>query len=213
VYNADQPQSLYLTLQDQWQIIGRIIQGQDVKTNDAKKTIFNEILNSKLPAQDKSHQRLADEAQIVVGGGVETTAFALTIACFHIINTPRIYERLHRELVEHFPNGSDLDLVQLESLPYLRACINEATRMSYGLSARNPRTHDKPLQYKDWTIPANTIIAMTVPEISHDEEIFPESYSYIPERWLDDAKTKDGIPLERFMVSFGRGPRSCLGIK
>jgi cytochrome P450 len=149
----------------------------------------------------------------VVGGGVETTAYALTIASFHIVNNPRIYERLHRELVEAFPNGADIDLIKCESLPYLKACILEATRLSYGLSARNPRTHDRPLQYKEWVIPANTIVAMTVPEISHDEEIFPDSHSFIPERWLGDPKTSDGLPLEKFHVSFGRGPRSCLGIK
>lgn len=189
------------------------MKGEEIKRNDAQKTIFQEILESKLPPEDKTQARLADEAQIVVGGGVETTAFALSIASFHIINTPRIYERLHRELVTAFPNGADLDLIKLESLPYLKACITEATRMSYGLSARNPRTHDRPLLYKEHVIPANTIIAMSVPDVSHDEEIFPDSHTYIPERWLDDPKTKDGIPLERFLVSFGRGPRSCLGIK
>lgn len=189
------------------------MKGDDIKTNDAQKTIFQEILNSKLPPEDKTHIRLAQEAQIVVGGGVETTAFALSIASFHIINTPRIYNRLHRELVEFSPNRTDLDLFKLESMPYLKACIMEATRMSYGLSARNPRTHDQPLHYKQYVIPANTIIAMTIPEVSHDENIFPDSHSYIPERWLDDPKTKDGLALERFMVSFGRGTRSCLGIK
>jgi cytochrome P450 len=194
-------------------LIGRTLSGDDIKTNDAQKTIFQEILDSRLPPEDKTQSRLADEAQIVVGGGVETTAFALVIACFHIINTPRIYERLHRELVEALPNRSELNLQKLEALPYLKACIMEATRLSYGLSARNPRTHDKPIQYKQHIIPAKTIVAMTIPEISHDEEIFPDSRSYSPERWLDDPKTSDGIPLDKFLVSFGRGPRSCLGIK
>lgn len=53
---------------------------------------------------------------------------------------------------------------------------------------------------------------MTIPEVSHDETYFPSSRTFIPERWLDDPKTDDGIPLERFMVSFGRGTRACLGI-
>ncbi|KAF2274052.1 cytochrome P450 [Westerdykella ornata] len=197
---------------DQWALIGRTLKGEDIKTNDAQRTIFQEILDSKLPPEDKTHQRLADEAQVVVGGGVETTAFALTIACFHIINNPRIYERLHKDLVAAFPNRADLDLVKLESLPYFKACIQEAVRLSYGLSARNPRTYDKPLQYKQWVIPPKTIVAMTIPEVSHDEDIFPDSYSYIPERWLNDPKTSDGLPLEHFLVSFGKGSRSCLGI-
>ncbi|KAF2183530.1 cytochrome P450 [Zopfia rhizophila CBS 207.26] len=204
--------SLLKFKRDQWEIIGRTLRGEEIKTNDAHKTIFQEILSSKLPPEDKSHRRLADEAQIVVGGGVETTAFALNIAAFHIINTPRIYERLHAELVNALPNRADLELTELEKLSYLKACIMEAVRMSYGLSARNPRTHNKPLQYKQYTIPAGTCIAMTIPDVSHDEEIFPESRTYIPERWLGEPKTRDGIPLERFMVSFGRGTRSCLGI-
>ena len=53
---------------------------------------------------------------------------------------------------------------------------------------------------------------MTIPELSHDESIFPKSHEFIPERWLNDPKTSDGVPLDRFMVSFGRGTRSCLGI-
>ncbi|KAF2014472.1 cytochrome P450 [Aaosphaeria arxii CBS 175.79] len=198
---------------DQWDVVGRTLKGENVKTNDAKKTIFQEILTSRLPDEDKSHRRLADEAQIVVGGGVETTAFTLSIASFHIINTPRIYERLHADLVAAFPNrAAPLDLVKLESLPYLKACIMEAARMSYGLSARNPRTHDKPFTYGGYVIPAGTSVGMTISEVSHDESIFPDSRAYIPERWLDEPKTRDGVPLDKFMVSFGRGTRSCLGI-
>jgi cytochrome P450 len=198
---------------DQWNNIGRTMTGEPVKTNDAKKTIFQEILQSKLPEEDKTQKRLAEEAQIVVGGGVETTAFTLCIATFHIINTPRIYERLHADLVAAFPNRSSLELYPLEQMPYLKACILEAVRLSYGLSARNPRTRrTMPLQYKDWTIPPNTNVSMTIPEVSHDEAIFPNSHEYIPERWLDNPVAPDGLPLERYLVCFGRGTRSCLGI-
>jgi cytochrome P450 len=198
---------------DQWSNIGRIMSGEPIKTNDARKTIFEEILQSKLPAEDKTQKRLAEEAQIVVGGGVETPAVALCIASFHIINTPRIYERLHADLVAALPNRSTLELYPLEQMPYLKACIMEAVRLSYGLSARNPRTRrTMPLQYKDWTIPPNTNVSMTIPEVSHDESIFPNSHEYIPERWLDNPTAPDGLPLERYLVCFGRGTRSCLGM-
>ena len=94
---------------------------------------------------------------------METTAFSLSTAAFHIISTPRIHERLHRELVEAFPNRDDLDLAPLEKMPYFKAIIMETARMSYGLSARNPRTHKTPLQYKEWVIPANTCIVSHCP--------------------------------------------------
>jgi cytochrome P450 len=221
--------------QDQLNLIRLTLAGHSPKTNDAKRTIFHEILSSKLPPSDKSAQRLADEAQIVVGGGVETTAFALSIAAFHIIHNPRIYERLHADLVEALPNRSMLDLYTLEQMPYLKACVMEAVRLSYGLSARNPRTRKAPMRYGEWIIPADTCVvstppplssrrsqkveckanaaqSMSIPDLSHDETIFPDSHAYIPERWLNDPKTADGVPLDRFMVSFGRGTRACLGI-
>jgi cytochrome P450 len=88
----------------------------------------------------------------------------------------------------------------------------EAVRLSYGLSARNPRTRRQPLQYKDWLIPTDTCVSMTIPDLSHDEVIFPDSHAFIPERWLNNPLTPTGEPLERFMVSFGRGTRNCLGM-
>ncbi|KAF1833619.1 cytochrome P450 [Decorospora gaudefroyi] len=197
---------------DNWNLIARTLRGEAIKSNDAKRTIFQEILTSKLPAPDKTHKRLADEAQIIIGGGVETTAFSLCTAAFHIINTPRIYDRLHRELVVAFPNRAVMSLGPLERMPYFKAIVMEAARLSYGLSARNPRTHRTPLRYADWVIPANTCISMTIPDVSHDESLFPNSHAFVPERWLDDPKTADGVPLDRFMVSFGRGTRACLGI-
>jgi cytochrome P450 len=193
-------------------LIARTLEGDSPKTNDAKTTIFQEILASKLPSEDKTHKRLAEEAQIVVGGGVETTAFALSIAAFHIINTPSIYARLHADLVAAFPNRTTLELYPLENMPYLKGCIMEAVRLSYGLSARNPRTRRAPLKYADWLIPADTCVSMTIPDLSHDEAIFPNSHTFDPERWLNNPVTSTGEPLERFMVSFGRGTRNCLGM-
>ncbi|KAF2743348.1 cytochrome P450 [Sporormia fimetaria CBS 119925] len=199
---------------DQWTLISRTLRGETLKTNDAHRTIFQEILsNPRLPSSDKTQARLADEAQIVVGGGIETTAFALNIAAYYIIANPSIYSRVHAELVTAFPNPApELDLFVLEGLPYLKACILEACRLSYGLSARNPRTRSEVLRYGEWLIPPNTNVAMSIPDVSHDEGIFPESNEYRPERWLGDPKTEGEEALERYMVSFGRGPRACLGV-
>ncbi|CAE7014930.1 hypothetical protein P3342_004024 [Pyrenophora teres f. teres] len=198
---------------DQWNLIGRTLSGDTLKSNDAPRTIFDQILTSQqLPACDKTHRRLADEAQIIIGGGVATTAFSLSIAAYHIIANPRIYERLHRDLVAAFPNRDVIELGPCERMPYFKAVVLEAVRLSYGLTARNPRTFSKELRYGEWVIPGRTCVSMSIPEVSHDESIFPSSHEFIPERWLDDPKTDDGIPLERFMVSFGRGTRACMGI-
>lgn len=183
-----------------------------------KTTIFREILSSKsLPSLDKTHQRLADEADILVGAGVETTAFALCVGVFHIVNTPQIYRKLKNELLEALPDGDENmpSLLELEKLPYLKACIQESLRLSYGVSARNPRRHpDRNLNYKgQYIIPKGTKISMTIVDVHHDERIYPNSRCFHPERWLNNPIAPDGQPLDHYLMAFGRGTRMCLGIK
>ena len=101
-----------------------------------------------------------------------------------------------------------------EHLPYLGACIREAVRLSYGVSARNPRiSPDKSIRYKEWEIPAGTPVSMTIVDVHHDEENFPQSREYMPERWLGSPRTESGQSLDRYFVAFGKDARSCLGIK
>lgn len=173
------------------------------------------MLNSDLPEREKSLRRLGNEAQMVIGAGFETPAWALTNAAFYLISQPATLNRLQKELNAAIPDPTaPLDWRHLEELPYLSACIKEAVRLSYGVTARNPRiSPDKPMEYKTWTIPTGTPVSMTIVDVHHDEAIYPDSQSFVPERWLESPKTSNGSPLDRYFVSFGKGARSCLGIK
>lgn len=43
-------------------------------------------------------------------------------------------------------------------------------------------------------------------------EVFPDPDEFIPERWLNNPVTDKGRSLNRYLVVFGRGPRSCIGM-
>lgn len=45
----------------------------------------------------------------------------------------------------------------------------------------------------------------------HNEKIFPNSRSFILERWSDQPD--GGRFLEKYLVSFSKGSRQCIGIK
>jgi cytochrome P450 len=208
-----------LILIDAWKdlraIISRIGKEQEQETTKTQQaTIFHEVLQSDLPLAEKSLLRLGDEAQNIVGAGLETTAWTLTNATFYILNSPQILKTLREELHSAMPDpASPLNYQRLESLPYLRACIREAIRLSLGVASRNPRVLSSASMYRDWNIPAFVPISMTILDVHRDESIYPDPHSFIPERWLDNPKAPDGSALDRYFVAFGKGPRSCLGIK
>ena len=177
-------------------------------------TIFHELLQSSLPESDKSVSRLRDEAWIVAGAGTITTAWTLSVATFHLLSSPRVLAKLKTELNSAITgHNSEIPLPSLEKLPYLGAVVQEAVRISYGVSTRLQRiSPDKPLRFTDiktgkkWTIPMNTPVGMTSTLIHHDESIFPDSSAFVPERWIENPR------LDRYLVSFTKGSRQCLGI-
>lgn len=67
--------------------------------------------------------------------------------------------------------------------------------------------HNKTLQY---TIPRKYAIGMSNAITSHDETLFPDSYAFRPERWMDLERRKE---LDHGHLTFGRGSRGCLGMK
>jgi cytochrome P450 len=88
------------------------------------------------------------------------------------------------------------------------AVLNEAMRCAHGVSSRQPRiATEEDLQYKQWTIPRGTPVMESAYLLHTDPEYYPEPLSFRPERWLENPK------LSKYFFPFGKGSRSCLGMK
>ncbi|GAB1191084.1 hypothetical protein APSETT444_000253 [Aspergillus pseudonomiae] len=178
--------------------------------NASHRTVFHELLDSKLPPVELRRDRLRDEAFSLVTAGSGTTAYVLRGTAYHIAANPSVRQRLHDELVANIPDPQQFPtLTTLEQLPYLTAVIQEGLRLC------NPVTHRVSRQFPDMQllcrriiIPANTIVGMTAMLTHLNETIFPEPHTFRPERWLGP----DGKRLERYLVPFNRGSRFCLGV-
>ena len=138
------------------------------------------------------------------------------MALYHLLTSPETLRKLKAELKSIIPPASSYTpLAELEQLQYLSAVIKETLRLSYGVPSRLYRVSpDKTLIFaerssgKQWVIPPGTAVAMSTYLIHHDESIFPESYKFLPERWLDPTKPR----LDQYLVSFTKGTRQCLGM-
>ncbi|CAG8974551.1 hypothetical protein HYALB_00005824 [Hymenoscyphus albidus] len=176
------------------------------------RTIFHSLLQSNVPEEEKSLQRLVEEGQLVVGAGADTTAHALTQTTFHVLDNPEVLVKLQQELQKAMPDPSEPVILSIvENLPYLSAIVNEGLRLSYGLPTRLARiSPNAPLHFQDWTIPAGTPVGMTSVMMHHNERIFPNSHAFLPERWFEQPD--GGRALEKYLVSFSKGSRQCIGI-
>ncbi|KAM3537524.1 hypothetical protein ARSEF1564_009556 [Beauveria bassiana] len=82
------------------------------------RTVFQDILQSKLPQHEKLPARLAAEANLLLIAGTETTARALSISLFHILDNPWVLNRLREELSTCAPNTRP-SVAVLSALPFL----------------------------------------------------------------------------------------------
>lgn len=122
-----------------------------------EKTVFHALIESDLPPEEKLQSRLWQEGQVVIGAGADTTANALTITHFHILDNPEVLRKLQKELADALPDASAPFLLKMvEQLPYLNAVINEGLRFSHGVSSRLQRLHPtEVMKFHDWEIPPN----------------------------------------------------------
>lgn len=176
-------------------------------------TIFHEILNSKLPPEEKDLGRLATEGILLVSAGTMTTTWTISVGTYHLLTSPPTLQRLRAELKAAIPDPSKpTPLAVLESLPYLKGVVLESLRLAHGVTNRLARIAHEPMRYTDkssgqtWVIPAGTPCSSISLLIHSDPSIFPQPKEFRPERWIENPR------LDKYLVSFSKGTRQCVGM-
>lgn len=86
--------------------------------------VFETILRSDLPSEEKATWRLAQEASLIIAAGTETTAWVQSVIIFHLLSNRQVLGKLLQELNGAMADKSSLPPVhQLEQLPYLISSI------------------------------------------------------------------------------------------
>jgi len=139
-----------------------------------------------------SDRELRDQLLTLLLAGHETTATALAWTFDLLLRHPATLARLTAEVDE----GSQDE--------YLRAVIAESLRLRpvVPLAGRRLATE---LRTGEWTLPAGTDVTPAIWLTHTRADLYPEPYSFRPERFLEGAPTTYG------WIPFGGGIRRCLG--
>ncbi|KPI46010.1 Trichodiene oxygenase [Cyphellophora attinorum] len=185
--------------------------GRKDTASHAKGVLLEDYASLPLPASDQRPRTVFDMALVLFTAGFETTAYTFETAVYHTLANTNVHERLLAELSNACPNAQDMPTwLELEKLPYLSAVISESLRLSIGQMLRISRRNMKEdMTYKQWVIPKGTIIGMSTRHIHYDKGIFPDPDRFDPERWLKGEESKH---LHKYLVSFSKGARRCMGM-
>ncbi|KAL9619185.1 MAG: hypothetical protein Q9160_006194 [Pyrenula sp. 1 TL-2023] len=147
--------------------------------------------------------------------GSDTTATALSSTIFYLLHNPIALARLETEILPRFQDVENIrGGALLSTCRWLRACIDEAMRISPGVPGLLPReVLTGGLVVENTSFPAGTDVGVPHYAIHHNEDYYPDSFAYKPERWIvDDGTTLTDVErAQSAFCPFSVGPRGCVG--
>lgn len=78
-------------------------------------------------------------AEILIIGGSETTASLLSGVTYLLLTNPEAHDKLKAEVRSVFQTREDINLISVNNLPYMLACLDEAMRMYPPIANGLPR--------------------------------------------------------------------------
>lgn len=94
-------------------------------------------------------------------------------------------------------------------LPYLKACISEGMRLHPSVGLTMPRLVPAGgATISGFPFPAGYRVGINGAVVQYDHDVFgPDAESFNPDRWIEG----DAARMDRTMIQFGAGPRTCVG--
>lgn len=166
-------------------------------------------------AEDElSVDELNAAAQVFLAAGSETTASALTMATYHILDNPSTFQKLKEEIRSSFSNEEEITGTSTARLIYLNAVISETMRISPPGPGTFPRTVPSGgrMVCGSW-VAGGMAVGIHHLSIGRSPENFYNPNSFLPERWLDTAGTEFENDKKTATQAFSFGPRNCIGKK
>lgn len=196
--------------------VKKMIQARLAEEKHAKHDLYSFMVDS-VGSEGEDSAALREiwiEAIFFLPAGGDTSSTTMSSLFFYLARCPECQAKLAKELKSAFPTSADIRAgPQLAACRYLRACIDEALRMSPPAPGtlwrqQSPESRGKPLVVDGHVIPPGTQVGVSAYSLHHNEEYFPDPFTYEPERWL--AEKDDRVTRAAF-IPFSAGGRSCPG--
>ncbi|KAM6476616.1 benzoate 4-monooxygenase cytochrome P450 [Trichoderma sp. SZMC 28011] len=165
------------------------------------------------PKQSTDHLYVAAEILDNINAAEATVAVTATYLVWKLTEHPEWQQKIRKELnaLAVQENGL-ISFADVNSqVPSLEACLKEVYRLHPASSGRSERLVPKGGRtLSNIYLPEGTIVTNSLAALHRDENIFPNSDHFLPERWLDGDEEMLNRRLNQ-LIPFGYGGRVCLG--
>ncbi|TGJ85497.1 hypothetical protein E0Z10_g3257 [Xylaria hypoxylon] len=180
---------------------------KNLSSKSKKASVFSNLTK----AGDPLNQAEIDgNLTALVIAGSETTGFILTATSYYLATNPECFRKAADEIRSAFSSAEEINDEDIRKLPYLRAAVDEALRMTpaepNGLARK---VVVDGIDIANQYIPKNTAIYVSQFAQNRHSSHFHLADEYRPERWLNDPKFKnDSLDL---VQPFIQGVNVCIG--
>ena len=190
------------------EIIGGIIQERR-SSNQPREDLLDMLLRARdADGNPMSDAQLRDEVMTLFLAGHETTAIALSWACYLIAQNPQVEMKLAEELLSVL-GGRAPTPEDLPRLRYTEMVIKEVMRLYPAVWGIGRRAVED-CELGGYRVPAGSNVFILQWRTQRDPRFFPDADRFDPERWRDDPVRSGKIPRFAYFP-FGGGPRVCVG--
>lgn len=206
------------------ELVGRMVRSRLAQPRDAQADLFASMTDEENLDGEKPlpQSEIFQEAVFFIPAGADTTSAAICAVLFYLARHKPVYYKLAREIRSTFGSGADISGgSKLTGCQYLRACIDEALRMSPpvgGTLWREQQASSKaagdPFVVDNQVIAPGTQVGVSIYSLHHNARYFPAPFTYSPERWLPSETSAGGggrRATQDAFTAFSLGPRSCPG--
>ncbi|OCK85010.1 cytochrome protein [Lepidopterella palustris CBS 459.81] len=160
-----------------------------------------------------SLEEMHSNSNLIILGGSETSATALSGAIYYLSRNPEKFQRLVKEVRDNIKTKEDFTLNKLAHLAYMNACLEESMRIYPPVCGYLPRTAPREgCVVAGKYVPPFTQASITPYAMSHYSRNFVDPDKFVPERWLDNERpTKYEGDNRNASQPFSMGPRNCIG--
>ncbi|VBB73409.1 Putative cytochrome P450 [Podospora comata] len=183
--------------------------------SDIMSHVINQIESDGLEGLTMDHVNAT--FMVLTIAGSETVATTLCGIVNYLAQNPSKLSILTHEIRSHFSNPHEMTLERLKGMLYLNAVIDEGLRLCPPVPWLPPRvTANGGSVVCGIPLPGRTAVSILTYAMGRDPNNFHDHLSFVPERYLPEAKTDPQSPFfsdrRQSYHPFSFGPRICIGL-